>query len=185
MANSKLTDKTALAANTAKDDKLMIVDKSDTSSSSAGTSKRIDAQYIIQTDKISLNNSEVIALDDGGGSGEFKVLVAAPGSGYIVVPLQVTIIATGAGGTEGANKDLYIGYDVDQTSAYVYKHGRFCQGLASGSVKSFVGNNTNIGGNGSNGATIDNLALSVWSSGTFDGGWAMDIYITYQIVKIT
>ena len=184
MANVKLTDKTALASNTASADNLMVVDTSDTTGSSAGTSKKVLAKYIIQTDKISLSNAEVIALDDGGGAGEYKVLVAAPGTGYMVVPLQITIIATGAGGTEGSNKDLYIGYDVDQTSSWVHKHSRFAGTLASGSVKTYVGNSVNMGGGGANAATIANTALSVWSNGTFNGGWSMDIWVTYQIVKM-
>ena len=52
MAGQRLTDKTALAENTANDDKLMVVDTSDTTGSSAGTSKKIDSKYIIQTDKV-------------------------------------------------------------------------------------------------------------------------------------
>ena len=185
MAGQRLTDKTALASNTARVDNLMVVDTSDTTGSSAGTSKKVLAKYVIQTDKISLSNAEVIALDDGGGSGEFKELVGAPGLGYIIVPLQITIIATGAGGTEGSNKDLIIGYDNDQTASYLYKYGRFAGTLASGSVKSYQGNQTNIGGSGTNEATLNNKPLYVWSNGTFNGGWAMDIWVTYQIVKMT
>ena len=184
MAGQRLTDKTALAEPTASGDQLMIVDVSDTTGSSAGTSKKIDAKYIIQTDKISLSNAQIIALDDGGAAGEFQVLVAAPGSGYAVVPLQVTLICTGAGSTESSNKNLYIGYDVDQTLIWYQKWSRFNGTLASGQVKSYIGNGLTTNGNSSNGATLDNTALSVWSDGTFNGGWAMDVYITYQIIKL-
>ena len=185
MAGQRLTDKTALAANTASADNFMVVDTSDTTGSSVGTSKKVLSKYIIQTDKISLNNSEVIALDDGGSAGEFKELVGAPGVGYIIVPLQITIIATGAGGTEGSNKDLFIGYDNDQTTSYLNKYSRFAGTLASGDVKSYQGNQNNIGGGGTNGATLANKPLYVWSNGTFNGGWSMDIWVTYQIVKHT
>jgi hypothetical protein len=184
MAGQRLTDKTALASNTASADNLMVVDTSDTTGSSAGTSKKVLAKYIIQTDKISLDNSEVIALDDGGTSGEYKELVGAPGVGYMIVPLQITIIATGAGATESSNKNLYIGYDNDQILAYYQYWSRFAGSLASGSVKSYVGNGTTTNGTGSNPLTLNNKPLYVWSNGTFNGGWAMDIWVTYQIVKM-
>lgn len=177
MANKKVSDLTGLAEPPASDDVLYVVD------TSATASKKVQNKYIIQTDKISLNNSQVIALDSGGTAGEFQVLVAAPGSGYMVVPLTVTFISTGAGTTESSNFNLYIGYDVDQTTNYWGYWARFNGTLASGSVKSITGvgaPNTRT----SNAATLDNLALSVWSSGTFNGGWAVDIYITYQIVKL-
>jgi hypothetical protein len=185
MAGQRLTDKTALAENTASDDKLMVVDTSDTTGSSAGTSKKIDSKFVIQTDKISLNNAEVIALDDGGGAGEFKVLVAAPGSGFMIQVLQVSMITTGAGAAETSNKNLYFGYDVDQTTSYFAYYNRFVNLLTSGQIRSFMGNgNTGNNSNGSAIATIDNTAFSVWSNGTFVGGWAMDVFVTYQIVKL-
>ena len=185
MANVKLTDKSALGQQTASGDQFMVVDVSDNTGSTAGTSKKVSAKYVIQTDKISLDNSEVIALDDGGSAGEFKELIGAPGAGYMIVPLQVTIIATGAGGTESSNKNLYIGYDNDQTLAYYQYWSRFAGSLASGSVKSYVGNGATTAGNGSMAATLANKPLYVWSNGTFNGGWDMDFYVTYQIVKMT
>ena len=84
MAGQRLTDKTALAQPTASDDKLMVVDTSDTTGSSAGTSKKIDAKYIIQTDKIAVSNSDLQAMDNTGGAGTFVQLVGAPGSGYFI-----------------------------------------------------------------------------------------------------
>ena len=184
MAGQKLTDKTDLAREPASGDQLMVVDISDSTGSAAGTSKKVSAKYVIQTDKISLNNAEVIALDDAGGTGDYKLLVD-PGAGYIVVPLQITIIAVGAGVTESANKDLVIGYDIDQTAAYFQKQSRFCSSLASGDIRSYQGTGVNMSGSGANGATLTTKPLYVWSSGTFNGGWAMDIYVTYQIVKAT
>jgi len=180
---TKLTDLAALADNPASGDLHTVVDVGDTSGGAAGTSKKVQNKYLIQTDKISLNNAQVIALDSGGGAGEFQVLVAAPGAGYMVVPLTVSFISTGAGGTEGSNKNLYIGYDVDQTTNYWSYWSRFNGSLASGDVKTLTGVGT-PNTRSSISATIDNLALSVWSNGTFDGGWAVDIYITYTIVKI-
>ena len=63
MANQKLTDKTALGEQTGSGDLFMVVDVSDTTGSAAGTSKKIDSKFVIQTDKISLSNAEAQALD--------------------------------------------------------------------------------------------------------------------------
>tara|TARA_R100000655_G_scaffold52715_2_gene90549 strand:+ start:170 stop:721 length:552 start_codon:yes stop_codon:yes gene_type:complete len=181
---TKLTDLAALANNPASGDLHTVVDVSDTSGGAAGTSKKVQNKYIIQTDKISLNNSQVTDLDDGGTSGEFQVLVAAPGSGFMVVPLTVTIIATGAGATQSNRKALYIGYDVDQTDDFWVEYAYFMDGLASGNVRTLTGEAGSGSTRSSADSSIDNLALSVWANDNFDGGWAMDIYITYQIVKI-
>ena len=175
MANQKVSDLTALAEPPASDDVLYVVD------TSATASKKVQNKYLIQTDKISLNNTQITALGSGGTAGEFQVLVAAPGSGYMVVPITVTFISTGSGSTESSNVNLYIGYDVDQTSNYWAFWSRFNGTLASGNVKSL----TSVGTpqtRTSNSATIDNLALSVWSSGTFNGGWSMDVYFSYYMV---
>ena len=138
MAGQRLTDKTALAQQTGSGDLFMVVDVNDTTGSAAGTSKKIDSKFVIQTDKISVSNAELVALDDGGGAGESKTIVSAPGSGYIIVPLQTTTYLSGASA-----------------------------------------------GTGSNPATIDNLPLLIWTNGTLNGGWSCDIYITYQIVKLS
>ena len=86
MANVKLTDKSALGRNTASDDMYMVVDKSDTTGSSAGTSKKVDAKYIIQTDKVDLSNSDYAGLKTVA-----KTLVAAPGANNMIIPLSVVI----------------------------------------------------------------------------------------------
>lgn len=179
---TKLTDLAAIAMNPASGDLHTVVDVSDTSGGAAGTSKKVQNKYLIQTDKISLNNAQVIALDDGGGAGEFQTLVAAPGSGYAIIPITVTCISTGAGTTESSNNNVYLGYDNDQTTDYWSFINRFNSGLASGSVLTTIEISTTS--RGSFDATIDNIPLYIWSNGTFNGGWAVDIYITYQIVKL-
>ena len=54
MAGQKLTDKTALGQQTSSGDVFHIVDVSDTTGSSAGTSKKIDAKFVIQTDIVTV-----------------------------------------------------------------------------------------------------------------------------------
>ena len=51
MANVKLTDKTALEEQLGSGDLFMVVDVNDTTGSSAGTSKKFDTKYLIQTEK--------------------------------------------------------------------------------------------------------------------------------------
>ena len=182
MAGQRLTDKTALAQQTGSGDLFMVVDVNDTTGSAAGTSKKIDSKFVIQTDKISVSNAELVALDDGGGAGESKTIVSAPGSGYIIVPLQTTIIATHAGSNETSNKSLYVGWDATQTLVYYTYWSRIMSAITSGTRTYLSGASA---GTGSNPATIDNLPLLIWTNGTLNGGWSCDIYITYQIVKLS
>jgi hypothetical protein len=89
MAGQRLTDKSALNNHTGTGDLYMVVDVSDTTGSSAGTSKKIDSKFVIQTDKISVSAAATQSL---------KVtpvtLVSAQGSGYAVIPLCFTLFNT-------------------------------------------------------------------------------------------
>jgi hypothetical protein len=183
MAGQRLTDKTALD-HLGTGDLLMVVDASDTTGSSSGTSKKMDSKYVIMTDKISVSNAELVALDDGGGAGEFKDIVSAPGSGYFVLPLHTTIIATGAGATEISNKSIYVGYDATQTTRYWTYWSRLASGIAAGDVWVFQQATPLSSASGVSAVTIDDLPLRLWSNGTFVGGWSFDLYITYKIEKI-
>ena len=125
MAGQRLTDKTALDQQTGSGDLYMIVDVSDTTGSTAGTSKKLDSKYVIQTDKISVSNAELQAMDASGGAGTFKTLVSAAGSGYAIIPLSATIVVTYGASTESSNKNLFIGYDNTQQFAYWESMSRF------------------------------------------------------------
>ena len=182
MANQKLTDKTALGENTANDDVFMVVDTSDTTGSTVGTSKKVKSTHIIQTDKISLSNAEIIALDDGGGAGESQELVGAPGSGYAIIPFQVSIIGTYATTTETSNKNMLVGYDASQSVRYWTTFGRIMSSVASGTATYMQCTPTASAGVILD--TIDNRPLKIWSNGTFNGGWSANVYVTYQIVKL-
>ena len=63
---TKLTDLAALGTTPDSGDFLTVVDVSDTTGGAAGTSKKIEAEYIIQTDKITISNAEFQAMDDSG-----------------------------------------------------------------------------------------------------------------------
>tara|TARA_R100001244_G_scaffold131183_1_gene104149 strand:- start:762 stop:1295 length:534 start_codon:yes stop_codon:yes gene_type:complete len=176
MANQRLTDKTALNEQAGSNDILMIVDSSDTSSSAQGTSKKMDFKYLMQTDKFSLNNTEVQALNSSP-----KTLVGAL-SGYMVTPISCTILVTYASATEAANKNLYLGYDTSQTLAYWDYSSRFMNSLTDDRTFIFGGGSPTVKGVVS-GSTL-NKGFYMWSNGAFTGGWTCDVYLTYAYTKV-
>jgi hypothetical protein len=176
MAGQRLTSKTALEEQTGSGDLFMVVDVSDTSSSAEGTSKKLDSKFVIQTDKFSLNNTEVQALNTTE-----KVLVGAL-SGYMVTPIHVTILTTYAAATELSNNNLYFGYDSSQDVLYWDYVSRMMSSITTS-------NTFTLGGGvpaskGVYGDSIINRAFVMWSNGAFTGGWSCDVYVTYCYTKI-
>tara|TARA_R100000458_G_C8123676_1_gene141512 strand:+ start:75 stop:614 length:540 start_codon:yes stop_codon:yes gene_type:complete len=178
MAGQRLTDKTALEQQTGSGDLFMVVDVNDTTGSAAGTSKKIDAKYIIQTDKFSLSNAEVINLSTSGSP---KTLVSAL-SGYMVTPISCTILCTPDPlDLESSNKNLYLGFDHTQNSVFWDYASRFMGSLSSNQTYIFGGNQP---GNGVKASSTINTAFYMWSSGAFNGGWSCDVYLTYAYTKV-
>jgi hypothetical protein len=178
MANQRLTDKSALEQQTGSGDLFMIVDVSDTSSSAEGTSKKIDSKYIIQTDKFSLNNAEVQALSHGASP---KTLVGAL-TGYMVTPISATVLVTHAGSDETANRLLYFGYDSSNNLRYWDVGSKFFVNETADGAYVFGGNQPS--GGVYTGGSILNKPFMMWSSGAFNGGWSMDVYLTYCYTKV-
>ena len=177
MAGQRLTDKTELTEQLASDDLLMCVDASDTTGSAAGTSKKVLNKYIIQTDKVSLSNANVLDLENTP-----ITLVAAPGSGYMVFPLSVTLVCTYAASTETGSVNMYIGYSNASALYYWGKKYRVMYGATTDVVVT-IGADYNIN-RGVHSTTISNLPLMVWTDVTYNGGWTADVYTTYQVVKL-
>tara|TARA_R100001594_G_scaffold6568_2_gene18586 strand:- start:785 stop:1312 length:528 start_codon:yes stop_codon:yes gene_type:complete len=174
MANVKLTDKTALNNHTGTGDLYMVVDVSDTTGSSAGTSKKIDSKFVIQTDKISVSASETTALKSSP-----KTLVSAPGSGYAVIPLCFTMQVTYSS-TQTSSVTLIFGHTGSNNTALA------CATIG-GFMKSVTANATYIVSNTGGltvSPTIDNIPLYLSSSTNFGGGFSMDVYVTYQVIKL-
>ena len=182
MAGQKLTDKSALANHTGTGDLYMIVDVSDTTGSTAGTSKKLDSKYVIQTDKISVSNAEFTAMDDSGSAGKFKTLIAAQGSGYMAVPLSVNIIST-ASDADNSNATLYLGWDASQTSNYWESLVRFMRG-STGTITNCFSPTALLAGNAA--TSIDDKPFLMYSSANFDStDLAADVYVTYQVIKLS
>jgi len=182
MANYRLTDKSALNENPASDDKLMLVDTSDTSSSSAGTSKQIDNKFLIQTDKLVLSNANIQALDNTGSAGAFQVLVDTSGSGFSIIPLSIAIFVTYASSTESSNSNLYVGFDPTSTSSYWTYFNRFMNGVPVDVP--FIQATPTSSTAGVGGTTTDNTRLHLYASNNFNGGWSATVYTTYTVIKL-
>ena len=175
MANQKLTQKTELAEQAGSGDLLMVVDVSDTTGSTAGTSKKQDFKYVIQTDKISLSNAEAQALNSSA-----KTLVGAL-SGYMITVYNVTFLVTTPSGSESANKNMLMGYDSSTTNSYWASHRGFMNGLSDDRAFSFSAEppaSATIDG------TILNKPFVIWSTGAFNGDWTAEIYVTYAYTKV-
>jgi len=175
MANQRLTDKTALEEQTGSGDLYMIVDVNDTTGSSAGTSKKLDSKFLIQTDKFSLSNAEVQALHTTS-----KTLIGAL-SGYITTVFNVTVLCTYASSTEASSNNLNFGYIDTEDNSY-WKQIRDCMNgrltditYQLGASPSSIGTCTE---------TILNKPFVMWSNAAFTGGWSCDIYVTYCYTKI-
>ena len=176
MANQRLTDKTALEEQTGSGDLYMIVDVNDTTGSSAGTSKKLDSKFVIQTDKFSLSNAEVLALDTTP-----KVLVGAL-SGYMITPISATVLVTHASPDESSNRNLLFGWDDTQDGLYWDYASRFF-GAESVDVSYVFGGNQP--GGGVYEGSLLNKSFKMWASSTgFNGGWSCDVYLTYCYTKV-
>ena len=177
MAGQRLTDKTALTEQAGSGDLLMVVDVSDTTGSAEGTSKQMDFKYVIQTDKISVSNAEIQAL-----ASTPKTLVGAL-SGYMVTPFNVTILVTYAASTDSANATLLLGYDDTNNGNYWDYSSRFMSGVTVSEPSYIFGGNADA-----RVPTIKSSALNkpfiIWSDAAFNGGFTMDVYITYAYTKV-
>ena len=174
MAGQRLTDKTALEEQLGSGDLLLVVDVNDTTGSAEGTSKKYDAKFLMQTDKFSLTNAEIKALNSTP-----KTLVGAL-SGYYINVFQVTIFATYASATESSSKDLELTYDTSSTGVYTII--RDCMNGKTTDI-TFV-TNTSGSSNGACDTSILNKPFLMTSNGAFNGGWSAEVYVTYNYVKV-
>ena len=175
MAGQRLTDKTALEEQAGSGDLLMLVDVSDATGSAAGTSKKTDFKYVIQTDKFSLNNTEVQALHTTP-----KTLVGAL-SGYMVTPFSVTMLVTYASATESSSNNLMFGFDSSDDNAYWYQ----IRDVMNGKTTDLTYVMSAYLPSGASCATsILNKPFVMWTNLALNGGWSCDVYVTYAYTKI-
>ena len=172
MAGQRLTDKTALTEQLASDDLLMCVDTSDTTGSSVGTSKKIENKYVISTD-IKTGN-----LNFGSSP---MTLVAAPGTGYFIQPITITILFTYGTVPSSATGYAYIGYDSSTTASYITRQRDFYRLVTNDQAYVFSPADA-LGSDGTYDGDIEDKDLFLYGM-NITGDSTFKVYTTYQIVQ--
>ena len=178
MAGQRLTDKSALNNHTGTGDLYMVVDVSDSSGSAAGTSKKIDSKFVIQTDKISVSAAATQSLKTTP-----VTLVSAPGSGYAVIPLAFTLFNTYLTPKETNKLTLILGHTGTSDSTLACANISMYMYLATSAATYITSPSMDIPMTKT--TSIDNTPLYVSANGNFGGGFSIDIYVTYQIIQLT
>jgi len=171
MAGQRLTDKTLLSGNLAPGDLLMVVDTSDTTGSADGTSKKIANKHIIQTD-IATGNLDLATNP--------LTLVAAPGSGNFIQPLNITIIYTYNSSPSATVGNMIINYDASSGTEYIARQRDFLKDDTGDRTLQF-GNGSFNPGDGVYAGSIVNKPL-IMSGMDLGGNGTFKVYTTYQIV---
>ena len=176
MANQRLTDKTELTEQIYSDDLFHVVDVSDTTGSSAGTSKKVQARRLIVTTRSSWSNAEVQDLNSTAQD------LFSPPAGYYVIPICLTMFCEYAAGTESSNNHLYIGYAGSGTTAYWDYGSRIMGGKTSDQTYQYSGG-VPVGGGLAYAGDISGVSFKAWSGGAFNGGWSVKAYFTCHMIE--
>tara|TARA_R110000851_G_scaffold89618_3_gene195526 strand:+ start:17201 stop:17749 length:549 start_codon:yes stop_codon:yes gene_type:complete len=182
MANYRLTDKTVLANNPASDDVLMVVDVSDLSSSAQGTSKQYVAEYMVATEKVTVDNAEFLLLNTTG-----KTLVTNKGANKVIIPLSVYCEYTEGATPNTATVTPTFGF-VDQSSLYYWDQQRFGFDSPLYNGKSWLFNGGNPSAKGTNAvSSLSDLAFKLWFTGTPTplATGTINIWTTYRLIDIS
>jgi len=170
----RLTDKTALVK-LESDDLHMVVDVSDTTSSAEGTSKKVENKYVIQTDTITLADSDFHALNSTP-----ITVVTNQGSGHIIIPLSCFIIVDYDTTATTDRITLYLAHDPTAPN-FCFSVGSFMRNETTDMtyIMAPVGSITAK-------SSIDNLALKLYADASFHGScdFTANLFITYRVLKI-
>ena len=140
MASQKLTDKSALAQQTAANDLLMVVDVSDTTGSADGTSKKIEAQNVIAVKTQTLSSAQIQALHTTP-----ILVLGAPGAGFMHLVHSAYILVNYGSTTETNRITLMLAYGTPvYPSNHIYNVGSFMLNVAANSGFQLVEFNVNI-----------------------------------------
>lgn len=176
----RITDLTALDEQLGTGDLFTVVDVNDFTGSAEGTSKKYDAKFLIQTDKISVSNAELLAMKADGSAGSFKELVGAL-SGYMITVYNVTVLCTYATPTDTSAVNLYLGYKSDTVSAYWSFSRRLMDNKTDDLTYSFA---PVAPAGGTCTESLINKPFLMYASSPFNGGYSCDVYVTYAYTKI-
>ena len=183
MAGQRLTDKTEMVLTPGTGDLLMIVDVNDTTGSAAGTSKKIDNKFIVQTDKITITNGEFLALHTDG-----RTLISSPGAGFAIMPMIVYIEQVEGGTPNEASMGIKIGHK-NKDASYYWSSARFWPDdpTNNGYAYLFQGNDPSSKGISETESIADKGLYLYASTGSPTGGSTntMIAWVTYRIIDIS
>ena len=168
-----LTELDSLAAN----DLLVLVDTSDTSSSAVGTSKKMKAEDIIYTEKISLSSAQLNALYTTPVQ-----LIAAPGSGFTLIPVSIMLTFNYVSTTQSGKLKFYVGYGTVTANEHISEGASYMHTITSTTTYFMPIGDTDkpavVGG------TSDNQPIKCTSSGNYSNDMTLDVYLTYKRYKL-
>jgi len=182
MAGQRLTDKSALANNPASDDLLMVVDVNDTTGSADGTSKKVIAGYVVATEKVSVNNTEFLALATTG-----KKIVEKKGQNKVILPISVIVQYTEGATATTSPVQPVIGYiDGDSTYFWDFASKALMAPSNNGEWWVFQGRGGSDKGVSAT-TTIINEDLYFYFNGSPSVGatGTLDIWTTYRVIDIS
>tara|TARA_R100000329_G_scaffold22313_1_gene21524 strand:- start:280 stop:567 length:288 start_codon:yes stop_codon:yes gene_type:complete len=83
-----------------------------------------------------------------------------------------------------ASNYLYVGFISGDTTNFYARQRDFFKNASSDQTYFFGGNFTNNPSTGIIDATPNGKGLYLWSSVNLTGNWAMNVYTTYQLIKL-
>ena len=182
MAGQRLTDKTALANNPTSSDLLMVVDVSDTTGSAEGTSKKVISEYMLATEKVTIDNAEFLLLNTTG-----KTLVGNKGANKVIVPLNIYCEYTEGATPNTATVTPTIGF-IDQNSTTYWDQQRFGFDSPSNNGFSWLFSGAYSSAKGVNAlASLSDLPLFLYFTGTPTpiATGTLKIWTTYRLIDIS
>lgn len=187
MATKKVTQLTA-ATSAVDSDLVMIVDVDDTTMSPEGTNKKITKANLLsgvgglltQVETV-VSNAAVLTMKYN----DTPITLVAAEAGKIIVPVSITLVATGAGSAESSSDDLRVGWSasVSGTADYINSVRDYMNGISSGTYTTML-SPINTAFTTSFPFTPTNRPLQVWCNDNFNGGWSMTIYTTYYTITV-
>jgi len=180
MANKKITELTALTS-AASDDVLAIVDISGTAETKKITVANLTADAGgTSTVKVSLSNADVLAMkyDDT------PITLKAAEASKIIMPLTVICVATHAGSNESSSDDLRMGWNAASSTTADYWGGvrDWMNGVSSGTNSVALGGTSSATSSSIVTFSLTNSPFQIWCNDVFNGGWTMDVYLSYVML---
>ena len=180
MAGQRLTDKNELDI-LAAGDLLMAVDVNDTTGSADGTSKKIKAQSLIVTEKVSIDNSTFLNLATTGVK-----LVNEGGTSEVIAPLFIYMqYSEGATASTAAHGGT-VGYEDGNMTYHLYSNKFLFTSPTYNGNNWVITNNNNVKGV-LPGSTAGGKALYFYfgTAPTATATGTVDVWTTYKMIDIS